>query len=103
MPQFKAIAFQNTNKWPVSFFIKGIWGKVCLWQGQQIRDREGDPIIPPQGEWSWLISKGVKSVYLEIPEEKPFRKAENDSLEVILDDTKLLEARSAAERANLAS
>ena len=65
MSERKVVAFQNTNNYPVSFNIFGIRGKVTLWEGQQIRDREGIPIIPPNSEWPWLISKGVKPVYIE--------------------------------------
>ena len=101
MPERKVVAFQNTNNYPVSFNIRGIRGKVMLWEGQQIRDREGMPIVPPATEWPWLISKGVKPVYMEeepapalpVPGEAP--------AEVILDDLKLMEQKSTADSQNL--
>jgi hypothetical protein len=100
--QRQAFAFANTNNYPVSFFIKGIQGKVLLYERQQIRDREGNPIIPPESEWQWLIARGVKPVYIDIGEEKPL--ADRDTpVEVILDGVKLLEAKSAAEAQNLVS
>jgi hypothetical protein len=49
--QRQVVAFANTNNYPVSFFIKGIRGKVLVYERQQIRDREGNPIIPPESEW----------------------------------------------------
>jgi len=101
MSERKVVAFQNTNNYPVSFNIFGIRGKVTLWEGQQIRDREGIPIIPPNSEWPWLISKGVKPVYIEeepapalpVPGEAPAA--------VILDDLKLMEQKEKADSGNL--
>src|SRR5215470_9655074 len=102
MEERKVVAFQNCNPYPVSFDIRGIRGKVLLYEGQQIRDREGNPIIPPESEWSWLIQRGVKPVYLETgpalpkPEEAP---AEDRT--VVLDDLKLMEKKAAADAQNL--
>ena len=103
MPERKVVAFQNTNVYPVSLNIRGILGKVTLWEGQQIRDREGMPLIPPATEWPWLISKGVKPVYIE--EEKPalspLLPVEEAPPEVILDDLKLMEQKARAATQNL--
>src|ERR1700741_2970816 len=100
MPERKVVAFQNTNVYPVSLNIRGILGKVTLWEGQQIRDREGMPLIPPATEWPWLISKGVKPVYIE--EEKPalspLLPVEEAPPEVILDDLKLMEQKARGAR-----
>jgi hypothetical protein len=101
MPERKVVAFQNTNNYPVSFNIRGIMGKVMLWEGQQIKDREGIPLVPPETEWSWLISKGVKPVYIEAEVEiKPVSPIE-EAPEIILDDIKLMEQKSAAATQNL--
>lgn len=83
--QRQVVAFANTNNYPVSFFIKGIRGKVLLYERQRIRDREGNPIIPPESEWRWLIARGVKPVYIDIGEEKPLADR-NAPVEVILDE-----------------
>jgi hypothetical protein len=103
MPERKVIAFQNTNPYPVSLNIAGIRGKVCLWEGQQIRDREGMPLIPPESEWPWLLSKGVKPVYIEEgkPALSPVSPLEETPPEVILDDLKLMEQKAAAASQNL--
>jgi hypothetical protein len=103
MPERKVVAFQNTNPYPVSFNILGIRGKVMLWEGQQIRDREGIPLIPPNSEWSWLISKGVKPVYIEEEVEiKPASPAPlEEPSEIILDDLKLMEQKAASDTQNL--
>jgi hypothetical protein len=105
MPERKVVvAFQNCNPYPVSLNIAGIRGKVCLWEGQQIRDREGVPLIPPESEWPWLLSKGVKPVYIEEKEEKPVLSiavGEDAPPEVILDDLKLMEQKAAAVSQNL--
>lgn len=96
MNEEKVIAFQNTNDYPVSFFIKGIRNKVFLDKGHRILTREGVPILPPETEWSWLIGKGIKPVYLKTQPEA-LRPLESDrNLEVVLDDLKLLEAKLAA-------
>lgn len=101
MPERKVVAFQNCNPYPVSFNILGIRGKVCLWEGQQIRDREGIPLIPPNSEWAWLISKGVKPVYME-EEVKPNLPALVEAPpEIILDDLKLMEQKARADTQNL--
>jgi hypothetical protein len=99
----KVVAFQNTNNYPVSFNILGIRGKVTLWEGQQIRDREGIPLIPPNSEWAWLISKGVKPVYIEEGVEvRPALPAVAEAPpEIILDDVKLMEQKAATETQNL--
>jgi hypothetical protein len=105
MPESKVVAFQNTNPYPVSLHIAGIRGKVCLYEGQQIRDREGIPLIPPESEWPWLISKGVKPVHIvEAPQ--PVLPVNSDVLpspEIILDDLKLMEQKEAAATSNLVS
>lgn len=102
-PQYRVIAFQNTNSYPVSVFIRGIRGKVCLWQGQQIKSREGNPIVPHEAEWPWLIRLGVKPVYLAIPDQQPYQPKDDDSVQTVLDDTKLMEAKAAAQAANQAT
>jgi hypothetical protein len=102
MSERKVIAFQNCNSYPVSLNIAGIRGKVCLWEGQQIRDREGVPLIPPESEWSWLLSKGVKPVYIDL-EEKTALPPEGAPPEIILDDVKLMEAKGRAATQNLVS
>ena len=97
----KVVAFQNTNGYPVSLNIAGIRGKVTLWEGQQIRDREGIPLIPPNSEWPWLISKGVKPVYIEEGVEvKPALSSVEAPVEVILDDLKLIEQKKKTETQN---
>ena len=102
MPERKVVAFQNTNPYPVSLNIAGIQGKVCLYEEQQIRDREGVPLIPPESEWPWLISKGVKPVYIEEGEEtRPSPSRVEAPPEIILDDLKLMERKAAADTQNL--
>src|ERR1700759_2614877 len=102
MTERKVVAFKNTNNYPVSFNILGIRGKVCLWEGQQIRDREGIPLIPPPSEWPWLISKGVKPVYLEEEEPKASLPVpEAAPPEIILDDLKLMEQKATSDSQNL--
>jgi hypothetical protein len=102
MSEQKVVAFQNVNPYPVSLNIAGIRGKVCLWEGQQIKDREGVPLIPPETEWTWLISKGVKPVYLAVEEEKAaLAVREEAAREVILDDRKLMEQQATANSQNL--
>jgi hypothetical protein len=101
MPERKVVAFQNTNSYPVSFNILGIRGKVMLWEGQQIKDREGVPLIPPNSEWAWLISKGVKPVYIEEEVKPNLTILEEAPPEIILDDLKLMEQKAATETQNL--
>jgi hypothetical protein len=97
------VAFRNTNNYPVSLNIQGILGKVCLWEGQEIRDREGVPLIPPASEWPWLISKGVKPVYIEEgkPALPPLSLVEEAPPEVLLDDLKLMEQKMLSVSQNL--
>ena len=95
----KVVAFQNTNPYPISLNIAGIRGKVMLWEGQQIKDREGMPLIPPPTEWPWLISKGVKPVYIE--EEVKAALPLGEAPEIILDDLKLMEQKEKTETQNL--
>jgi len=91
----RVIAFQNTNPYPVSFFIKGIRNKVFIDVGRRILDRDGVPIIPLKSEWEWLIKQGVKPVYMKIWDE-PNVTTLPQIEEVVLDDQKLMEANLAA-------
>ena len=100
MSERKVVAFQNINPYPVSLNIAGLRGKVLLYEGQQIRDREGVPLIPPESEWPWLLRMGVKPVYIEL-EEKAALPPEGAPPEIILDDLKLMEAKEKAATQNL--
>jgi hypothetical protein len=101
MPERKVVAFQNTNSYPISLNIAGIRGKVMLWEGQQIKDREGIPLIPPNSEWPWLISKGVKPVYIEEEVKPNLPTLEEAPPEIILDDLKLMEQKAQTDSQNL--
>jgi len=104
MTERKVVAFRNTNDYPVSFNVRGILGKVLLYEKQEIRDREGNPIIPPESEWPWLISKGVKPVYLEIDPALPkLEELSPEDRTIVLDDVKLMEKKAAADTQNLVS
>jgi hypothetical protein len=93
----RVVAFQNTNPYPVSFFIKGIRNKVFIDVGKRILDKDKVPIIPLKSEWDWLIKKGVKPVSVKIwgePNVTTLPQIE----EVVLDDQKLMEANAAAKQ-----
>jgi hypothetical protein len=90
----RIIAFQNTNPYPVSFFIKGIRNKVFIDVGRRILDRDGVPIIPLESEWDWLMKAGVKPVYLKVWDKEPVTTMPQME-EVVLDDQKLMEAQLA--------
>jgi hypothetical protein len=104
MVERKVVAFRNVNPYPVSLNVAGIRGKVLLYEGQEIRDREGISLIPPESEWPWLISKGVKPVYIE-EEKNPGLaiRPEEAFQEIILDDVKLMEKKAASDSQNLVS
>jgi len=104
MAERKVVAFRNTNPYPVSLNVAGIRGKVLLYEGQEIRDREGISLIPPESEWPWLLSKGVKPVYLEIDPSLPKREElPPEDRMVVLDDVKLMDKKAAADTENLVS
>jgi hypothetical protein len=104
MAERKVIAFRNVNPYPVSLNVAGIRGKVLLYEGDEIRDREGISLIPPESEWPWLISKGVKPVYLAEEKSPALTPREEElSTEVILDDLKLMEKKAVADTQNLVS
>jgi hypothetical protein len=104
MVERKVVAFRNVNPYPVSLNVAGIRGKVLLYEGQEIRDREGISLIPPESEWPWLISKGVKPVYIE-EEKNPGLaiRPEEAFQEIILDDVKLMEKKATVDSQNLLS
>jgi hypothetical protein len=105
MAERKVVAFQNVNPYPVSLDVAGIRGKVLLYEGDQIRDREGVPLIPPESEWPWLESKGVKRVYIEEGAKvaPPLNPEPAPPPEIILDDIKLMEQKEAAATQTLVS
>jgi hypothetical protein len=92
----KVVAFKNCNDYPVSYDIRGLRGKVVLYEGQVIRDREGNPIIPMESEWAWLIQRGVKPVYQDV--EVPEIIKSQVPMEVVMDEVKLLEAKVVAKQ-----
>ena len=104
MAERKVVAFRNINPYPVSLNIAGIRGKVLLYEGQEIRDREGISLIPPESEWPWLISKGVKPVYIEEEKNPGLAVRPEEAFQtIILDDVKLMEKKAAADTQNLVS
>lgn len=100
MPDNTVVAFYNSNPYPVALDIEGIRGRVSLEPGQQIRSKDGVPILPNKSEWPRLMSLGVKPITVDV--EQPPIKTEKDPFEtIILNDPAIIAAHEKKAEASI--